>query len=209
MGTCLAVIKVTGTAALGIYAGVAISSLTNYEILTHVLATANSANLNHVKGLIRGQFVQTMRLLTALGSLASSAFILAYSQAPRTLKHPYLIYASLVTPLSSLIYYGLLRGPVTNYLRLKQLQVKESKEPRERVVSELDNSVYKDLGDVLTTSDEDEKAEDEEISEEVEFHLTQKTIEQTLERGHLGDKVNAVLGVLGFVIATVGLYGDH
>jgi hypothetical protein len=210
MGTCLTVIKIVGTTSLGLYAGAVATNLTNYEILIHVLHSANASTLNRANAVIKDKLKTTGRLLTTLGTVATSAFLLAYTQAPSVLKHPYLIYASLVAPISGLVYVALAKNDLVKYCQLEKLiQQQKKKQPKEAVVSELDNSVYKDLGDVLTTSDEDERAEDGEIEQEVEFHLSQKTAQQTLERLHLGDQINAVLATTGFIITTIGLYGDH
>lgn len=223
MGTCLTVIKVVGTTSLGIYAGVIASNLSNYGIMSHVLKTATVATSEKATGLVLGKIKTTGALLASLGTIATGAFILAYTQAPRALKHPYLIYASLVAPLTSIIYLGLTRPHLHQYCELKKMKKQRqaerpaSKKHKQEVISELDNSTYKDLGDVLTTSDEETPSaqttstgdEDSEVEQEVELHLAQKSLLDTLYSVHLGDHINVAISTLGFVVATVGLYGDH
>lgn len=220
MGACLTVIKVVGTASLGLYAGAVATNLTTHDILVQCLTATDITTAQRANAVIKDKLRASARLLGALGSLATTAFLLAYTQAPPALKHPYLLYAALVAPISTAVYTVLIKADVTKYCEMQKAKKMRpssaNKQKKESLVSDLDNSVYKDLGDVLTTSDEDDarsasaaQDEDEEIEQEVELHLNQKTLLSILNHVHLGDKITSVLSIAGFVLATVGLYGDH
>lgn len=218
MGVCLAATKVIGTTALGIYTGVVTSNITNYDILIHVLQSTTISNFNEFNSNLQSKLKTNSVLLGVLGGISSVAFQLSYFKAPLRAKHPYLIYASLVLPLSSIIYGILTRGELIKYFKLDEViksfkkdeasenSVKE-KAVKENVRSELDNSIYKDLGDD-SSSNEGGQQEDDEISKEVEIHLSKTSLEQLLGKLNLANKIVGGVSFIGFVIASIGIYGD-
>lgn len=226
MGTCLAVIKVVGLSTLGLYTGgVATNVLSGYDILKFVLdKTATISNLDTVNKFIRSKLSLNGIILNVLGAISSFAFQLAYFGAPARSKHPYLIYSSLVFPLSYLTYYNLARSEVSMFYRLKELGVdastrdakKEKQRPQKDYLrSDLDNSAYKDLGDSSSVDGNEESIEEllghdgQEVEKEVEFHLNRHTGLNALNRIHFSDQIVFSLSTLGFLVASVGVYGDY
>ncbi len=215
MGVCLAVTKVIGTTTLGIYTGIITSNITNYDILIHVLQSTSISNFNEFNSNLKAKLQKNSILLGLLGGVSSLAFQLSYFKAPLRSKHPYLIYASLVLPLSSIIYGILTRGELIKYFKLDEVinSFKNNedgntvKKVKENVRSELDNSVYKDLGDD-SSSNEGGQQEDDEISKEVEIQLNKTSLEQLLGKLNLANKIVGGVSFIGFVIASVGIYGD-
>ncbi|CDR36352.1 CYFA0S01e00760g1_1 [Cyberlindnera fabianii] len=221
MGTCLAVIKVIGTTSLGLFAGTVVTMTSGSEILKHVLlSSSGSVTLSDQSyGLVKKQITWFGAVLAALGTISTTAFQLAYTSAPRSMKHPYLIYASLVFPVSAGVYYGISGRALKNWYGFKGLlqeqgkkkkqdedAVVQKKADKKQVVSDLDNSIYKDLGE--TSADEAANAEDEEIEAEVEAHLNERSAIDALNKVQLGNKIVSALSTLGFVVATIGIYGD-
>ncbi|CCH44217.1 putative membrane protein [Wickerhamomyces ciferrii] len=230
MGTCLAVTKIIGTTSLGIFAGYSISNISTYDILIKVLSQSNLIDFAQWNGKINEILVKNSIVLGGLGGISSLLFALSYNSSPSSGKHPYLIYASLVLPISSILIGILGKNEISNYLKLDSLIEKfkqgntisgdNVKQVKQVITSELDNSVYKDLGDdsVSTTSEQDQdqepitpegQNEDDEISKEVEIHLNKTTILNLLNKLNFINKFISGVSVLGFVISSIGIYGDY
>jgi autophagy-related protein 33 len=214
MGTCLAVIKVIGVTTLGVYTGsVATNALNGYDIVKYVLeSSATINNIKQINAFITKKLATNGIFLSVLGSISSIAFQLAYNAAPARSKHPYLIYSSLVFPISSVIYGLVSRKQLLKFFYLdwflaNSKPVKDAKPKKEPIRSELDNSVYKDLGD-SSSVDEHGEDEDAEIEAEVDFHLSKRVAQEALDSVQFANKFVSVLSVLGFVIASVGVHGD-
>lgn len=235
MGTCLAVIKVIGISTLGLYTGVvATNVLSGYDILKFVLnKTATVSNIDTINKFIRSKLSFNGIAINILGTVSSLAFQLAYFGAPPRSKHPYLIYSSLVFPLSYFIHFKFAKNELNKFYKLKDSQNKshmdvndqrkkrklnqEKKQKNDSLRSELDNSVYKDLGETSSIDGCNESIEelvgteglDIDIEREVEFHLNQQTGLKALESSHFSDTIIFGLSTLGFLIASVGIYGDY
>lgn len=236
MGTCLAVIKVIGISTLGLYTGaIATNVLSGYDILKFVLdKTATVSNIDTINRSIRSKLSLNTLIINLLGSVSSLAFQLAYFGAPPRGKHPYLIYSSLVFPLSYLIHFKFVRSEINKFYNLKASKsgsrtdeddgkkkkrklnkAEKQKKSNEQLRSDLDNSIYKDLGEASSIDENEESVEDllgadkAEIEKEVEFHLHQQTGLKALEQSHFYDKIVFGLSSLGFLIASVGIYGDY
>jgi len=237
MGVCLAVTKVIGTSSLGIYTGIVFSNISNYDILMNVLKTTNFNfnSFNEFNNKLNHKLKEHCSILFGLGSISSILFQLTYFKSPLNLKHPYLIYSSLVLPISLTIYGILFKNEIINYFKLNEIsqrfkqsryccgglkkcgakeeQKTNNESKKEQITSELDNSVYKDLGDEINSNDESNSTptsqiEDEEISKEVEVHLNKTITEGLLNKLNLANKIISGFSLVGFIISCVGIYGD-
>lgn len=194
MGTCLTVIKVVGTSALGIYAGTSIANLTSFDIFSRVL---NSYSVNNniksskeIVQVIKAKLLVNGIFKNALGLISSIAFYLAYSSGPKALKHPYLIYSGLVFPICSLSL-GLISGKA-----IHKLLFECSAGAKTEVKSGLDDSVYNDLGEA-------------DIEEEVELHLRKENLLNFISGLKIANRINSVVSLAGFVVSVIGIYGDY
>lgn len=218
MGTCLAVTKVIGTTTLGLYTGITLANISHYDIFVHVLESTTVQNFNEVNAHLKSKIKENGVILSVLGGISSIFFQLSYFKAPTRAQHPYLIYASLVLPISSVVYGLISRKELIKFFKLDEL-IKEwrfgvgavevlKKQKKEQAISELDNSVYKDLGSDDSSSVEGAQQEDEEITREVEVHLNKTSSENLVKKLGLANKIVGGVSLVGFVIASVGIYGD-
>lgn len=197
MGTCLAVIKVVGITSLGLFTGgVCTNVLNGSDIVEYVINSSSKSNIKQINSIIIKKIKTNAIYLSVVGSISTIAFQLAYFGAPARYQHPYLIYSSLIFPISSILYGLLSKDSILKYFNLDSL-IKSNK--REPIRSELDNSVYKDLG---------ENSEDDEIEEEVEFHLSKKIAIEALDKLKDVNKIVSVISFIGLLITSVGVHGD-
>lgn len=224
MGTCLAVIKIIGTTSLGIYTGTVFSNqLSNLDILKKTILK-NTENVKPLDIMKEHLTVNTI-VLGIFGSLSTLAFQLSFFGAPARLKHPYLIYSSLVFPISAAVFGALNFKDLCKLINFDSLvrdnmtqdtKTKKAKKDKKQLRSDLDNSVYKDLGE--SNSDEDEQTEeaelaeveeDEEISKEVEAHLEKTTALKVVDNLKFSNSIVLGVSFTGLLITAIGLYGDH
>ncbi|KAH3675979.1 hypothetical protein WICMUC_002275 [Wickerhamomyces mucosus] len=220
MGTCLAVIKIIGTTSLGIYTGTVFSNqLSNLDVLKSTILKTGEFQLEIVKDNLKTNGI----VLGVFGTLSALSFNLAYFGAPAKYKHPYLIYSSLVFPISTVVYTLFSREDLRSLFHIKGLlnrsktppAPKKLKKEKQQIRSDLDNSVYKDLGDTSNTEeDEDEEAElaaveeDEEITQEVESHLQKTTALKVIDSLKFSNLIVLGVSVAGLLITSIGLYGE-
>ncbi|KAH3682934.1 hypothetical protein WICPIJ_006088 [Wickerhamomyces pijperi] len=221
MGTCLAVIKIIGTTSLGIYTGTVFSNqLTSLDILKKSILR-NTENAKPLE-IIKEHLTLNSIVLGIFGSLSTFAFQLSFFGAPVSLKHPYLIYSSLVFPISAAIFISLNCEDLIRLINFeslildsdkKETKTKKAKKEKKQLRSDLDNSVYKDLGESNSEEEGEEDLaaveEDEEINNEVEAHLEKATALKVVENLKLSNSIVLGVSLTGLLITAIGLYGDH
>ncbi|KAM0229511.1 hypothetical protein ACHAPO_009927 [Fusarium lateritium] len=182
-GTSVSLLKFVGTVSLGLLTGVSysVSSLA----LPALLRLPSSASASH------GLSTLTATLKTpvlALTSLASAPFLISFFLAPRSSRHPYLLYTALLATLSS-VAPMLIPTPAPRRAA--------SSAPRKSSRAKMEAS-YEVLGDAHSEPASDEDIEDingEEVRAEVEG-LTRSYLART------------AISALGFAMAVVGIWGD-
>ncbi|KAL6919332.1 hypothetical protein FSST1_003358 [Fusarium sambucinum] len=182
-GTSVSLLKFVGTVSLGLLTGVSysVSSLA----LPALLRLPSSASASH------GLSTLTATLKTpvlALTSLASAPFLISFFLAPRSSRHPYLLYTALLATLSS-VAPMLILTPAPRRAA--------SSAPRKSSRAKMEAS-YEVLGDAHSEPASDEDIEDingEEVRAEVEG-LTRSYLART------------AISALGFAMAVVGIWGD-
>lgn len=152
-------------------------------------------------------FTFIRRHLTTLRGLAvfsATSFITAYSASPRGLKHPYLIYTTVLV--SAAGFYDLALNPAGTKAVIKQdVKVAEKKaklkkkEGKKKVRAMMEAS-YEVLGDTPSEEEIDDVFEDEEINGE--------KLRSEMVGFAKVEKIRGGISALGFLLACVGLWGD-
>ncbi|KAF5603673.1 Autophagy-related 33 [Fusarium subglutinans] len=182
-GTSVSLLKFVGTVSLGLLTGVSysITSLTLPVLLR--LPSSNSAS----HGLASLNAALKTPLL-ALTSLAAAPFLISFALAPRSSRHPYLLYTGLLATLS-FVAPLLIPAPATRHVA--------SSAPRQSPRAKMEAS-YEVLGDAHSEPASEEDIDDingEGVRVEVEG-LVHNYIART------------AFSALGFIMAVIGIWGD-
>ncbi|KAI1067979.1 hypothetical protein LB507_004708 [Fusarium sp. FIESC RH6] len=182
-GTSVSLLKFVGTVSLGLLTGVSysISSLA----LPVLLRLPSSASASHGLSTLSAALKTPILALT---SLASAPFLISFFIAPRSSRHPYLLYTALLATLSS-VTPMLIPAPATRRAA--------SSAPRKSSRAKMEAS-YEVLGDAQSEPASDEDTDDingEEVRTEVEG----------LARSYIA---RTAISALGFAMAVVGIWGD-
>ncbi|RGP64577.1 autophagy-related 33 [Fusarium longipes] len=182
-GMSVSLLKFVGTVSLGLLTGVSysISSLALPALLRLPSSASASHGLSNLNAALKTP-------LLALTSLASAPFLISFVLAPRSSRHPYLLYTALLATLSSVAPI-LIPTPAPRRVA--------SSAPRKSSRAKMEAS-YEVLGDAHSEPASDEDVEDingEEVRAEVEG-LTRNYLART------------AISALGFAMAVVGIWGD-
>ncbi|KAH7196877.1 uncharacterized protein B0J16DRAFT_326876 [Fusarium flagelliforme] len=182
-GTSVSLLKFVGTVSLGLLTGVSysISSLA----LPALLRLPSSASASHGLSTLSAALKTPILALT---SLASAPFLISFFIAPRSSRHPYLLYTALLATLSS-VTPMLIPAPAPRRAA--------SSAPRKSSRAKMEAS-YEVLGDAQSEPASDEDTDDvngEEVRTEVEG----------LARSYIA---RTAISALGFAMAVVGIWGD-
>ncbi|GKT98732.1 hypothetical protein FLAG1_00375 [Fusarium langsethiae] len=182
-GTSVSLLKFVGTVSLGLLTGVSysISSLA----LPALLRLPSSASASHGLSTLSAALKTPVLALT---SLASAPFLISFFLAPRSSRHPYLLYTALLATLSSV-------APIL--IPTPAPRRAAASAPRKSSRAKMEAS-YEVLGDAHSEPASDEDIEDingEEVRAEVEG-LTRSYLART------------AISALGFAMAVVGIWGD-
>ncbi|KAF9765245.1 Autophagy- protein 33 [Fusarium sp. DS 682] len=182
-GTSVSLLKFVGTVSLGLLTGVSYS-ITSIA-LPVLLRLPSSSSASH--GLASLSAALKTPIL-ALTSLASAPFVISFTLAPRSSRHPYLLYTALLATLSSVAPL-LIPTPAPRHI--------SSSAPRQSSRAKMEAS-YEVLGDAHSepASEEDiDDANGEGVRAEVEGLVHSYT-------------ARTALSALGFAMAVVGIWGD-
>ncbi|EKJ78578.1 hypothetical protein FPSE_01244 [Fusarium pseudograminearum CS3096] len=184
-GTSVSLLKFVGTVSLGLLTGVSysISSLALPALLRLPSSASASYGLSTLSAALKTPVL-------ALTSLASAPFVISFFLAPRSSRHPYLLYTALLATLSSV-------APILIPTPTPAPRRAASSAPRKSSRAKMEAS-YEVLGDAHSEPASDEDIEDingEEVRAEVEG----------LTRGYLA---RTAISALGFAMAVVGIWGD-
>ncbi|KAH7256969.1 hypothetical protein BKA59DRAFT_451032 [Fusarium tricinctum] len=182
-GTSVSLLKFVGTVSLGLLTGVSysISSLA----LPVLLRLPSSSSASH--GLASLSDALKTPIL-ALTSLAAAPFLISFAIAPRSSRHPYLIYTALLATLSSV---APLLIPTPAPRRITSSAARQSSRAKME-------ASYEVLGDAHS-----EPASEEDI-DDVNGEGVRAEVEG-LARSYIA---RTALSALGFAMAVVGIWGD-
>ncbi|KAH7328644.1 hypothetical protein B0I35DRAFT_417953 [Stachybotrys elegans] len=180
----VSLLKFVGTVSLGLLTGVSytVSSLA----LPSLLDLPSSSSASHA---LASLTTSLKAPLLALSSLSTAPFLLAFALSPRSSRHPYLIYSSLLVVLSATVPNFFSSPPP------RPVAPAPAKKPSARARME---ASYEVLGDIQSEAASDEEIEDfngEGVRAEVD----------AIARGYL---IRTGLAALSFAMATVGIWGD-
>ncbi|KAM5355879.1 hypothetical protein ACJ41O_002525 [Fusarium nematophilum] len=182
--TGVSLLKFVGTVSLGLLTGVSYSIST--LALPALLHLPSSSSASHGLATLSAALRTPVLALT---SLASAPFLLSFALAPRSSRHPYLLYTALLAGLSS-VAPALLPSPAPRH-------VAPAAVPRPSARARMEAS-YEVLGDAHSEPASEEDIDDvngEEVRAEVEG----------LARSYVA---RTALSALGFAMAVVGIWGD-
>ncbi|KEZ44165.1 Uncharacterized protein SAPIO_CDS3089 [Scedosporium apiospermum] len=196
-------LKFVGTVSVGLLTGVSytLSTLAAPALLTLPSATTASKTLTSLSS-------SSATHLTTLSALSSSAFALAFVLSPRSSRHPYLLYTSLLAAASAFaprLAPFLLGRPST---RPAAPAPAASSSPQRRRPQRSMEASYEVLGDAHSDGtvsgeevEEDQAAQQqqqqngEEVRAQVETFLKERLVQTSL-------------AALSFAISIVGIWGD-
>lgn len=187
MSVCLVITKSIAVSSLGLYAGLlttsSVVSASNY--MGKIVSTFDLVSLANLKSLIKS----ITNVSTGLGIISSLFFGFSYFGAPMYMRHPYLIYGMVASPLASL------------YLKLVSLKFDKDNEKlnsgdHESIkLQDLDNSVV-DLGKNATASP----------TQSVPTTIAPVQLTAGFTKHLL---ISSGITMLGFIQSVVGLNGEN
>lgn len=209
-------------------------------------SSSSSLTFADLQQAVRNLLKKSYYLILGLGSTATTLLSLAFVKAPPRARHPYLIYAALGAPLAAAVLFfnnsspelkfllddavididdGSVNGdkakslsnasastsPISSDKGKKSKKVYNKEEP-----SQLDNSVYRDLGadsedDGVSSSSSAKSAtpeEQQDIENEANKYITRTSSAKSLKKLKLGYTIASSIIGLAFGISTIGIYGD-
>ncbi|KAK7424964.1 Autophagy-related protein 33 [Neonectria punicea] len=182
--TSVSLLKFVGTVSLGLLTGVSYSVST--LALPALLRLPSSASAAH--GLTTLSAALKTPIL-ALTSLASAPFVLCFVLSPRSSRHPYLLYTSLLVALST-VAPTFVPQPVPR-------SIAPAPAGRASARARMEAS-YEVLGDVHS-----EPASEEDIDD-----VNGEEVRADIEGLASGYVARTALAALGFALAVVGIWGD-
>ncbi|KPM38969.1 hypothetical protein AK830_g7595 [Neonectria ditissima] len=182
--TGVSLLKFVGTVSLGLLTGVSYSVST--LALPALLRLPSSASAAH--GLTTLSAALQTPIL-ALTSLASAPFLLCFVLSPRSSRHPYLLYTSLLVALST-VAPTLVPQPVPRSIAPASTGKASARARME--------ASYEVLGDVHS-----EPASEEDIDD-----VNGEEVRADIEGLASGYVARTALAALGFALAVVGIWGD-
>ncbi|KAM0343891.1 hypothetical protein ACHAPU_008160 [Fusarium lateritium] len=183
VGTSVSLLKFVGTVSLGLLTGVSYSIST--LALPVLLRLPSSASASHGLATLNAALKTPVLALT---SLAAAPFLISFALAPRSSRHPYLLYTALLATLSS-VAPVLIPAPASPRAT--------SSATRQSSRAKMEAS-YEVLGDAHS-----EPASEEDI-EDVNGEGVRAEVEG-LARSYIA---RTALSALGFAMAVVGIWGD-
>ncbi|KAK2626518.1 hypothetical protein QTJ16_003693 [Diplocarpon rosae] len=185
-------LKFVGSISLGLLTGYSYS-LTTLTIPTlSTLPSATSAS----KAFTNLTYV-SLTHLRALTAASSTSFLFAYLLSPRSQKHPYLLWTSLVVASSGFAEYAL-RGYTPRPAAGPKFIKQKSQKSQGR---QMDSSY-----EVLGASDRD--SEGTGSGEELDEDINGEEVRQELEGFMVTQTARTIIAGIGFAMSIVGLWGD-
>jgi len=178
--------KFVGTVSLGLLTGLSYSVST--LVLPTIMNLPSAASASHALT----TFTSYVRLpVLALSALSSLPLLLSFALSPRSSRHPYLIYTSLIAALS-VGAPALVPVPTRSTPPVAKKQPKST--PRAMEQS------YEVLGDAASEAPSEEEIDD--------FAINGEEVRAEAAGTARGFMVRTGVAALGFAMAVVGIWGD-
>ncbi|RDW84966.1 hypothetical protein BP6252_02556 [Coleophoma cylindrospora] len=183
-------LKFVGSISLGLLTGLSytLSTLTLPTLLTLPSASNASRAFTNLTTL-------SLTHLRTLAGLSSSSFLLAYFLSPRSQKHPYLLWTTILVGLAGTSDLFLPASTRQKSITLpKQQRAKTSKNSRHMEAS------YEVLGD--------SNSEGTVSGEEMDDEVNGEEVKVALEGFLVNQAVKTIIAGIGFAMSVVGIWGD-
>ncbi|KAG8168210.1 hypothetical protein KVR01_003899 [Diaporthe batatas] len=198
-------LKFVGTVSLGLLTGLSytLSALTVPTLLT--LPTANEA-----AKAFRSLATTAGTHLRTLAGISSTAFFLAFALSPRSARHPYLLYTSVLVALSRLSVSDM----VAPYLfahphtPAQQRQSSSSASRKDRSAARRMEASYDVIGGSDAHSDSASDRSSEEDAATADNNFNGEEVRGEVESFLKKQVVSTATAGLGFLMAVVGIWGD-
>lgn len=222
MGACLASVKVLGVGSLGLLSSSLVYQC--WQTIPGLISALSNAPLKSKAELSKTKDkVITTRLTNAvLGGVSCVLFGLAYVYSPNSEKHPYLLYAGLIGPLSlaSLYQYNFSKADDVEEPAQPAPQNDKPQQKPEVTQAEPDDisrsyiHVSEDESSAISTPtttvpNSPQLVVDDKIDEEVNQALIKKEFMLDLENIGYSFKVGSVVSGFGFLLSVIGIVGDY
>lgn len=198
-------LKFVGTVSLGLLTGLSytLSTLTVPTLLT--LPTANEASKA-----FRSLATTARTHLRTLAGISSTAFFLAFALSPRSARHPYLLYTSVLVAISRLSVSDM----VAPYLfahphaPAQQRQSSSSAPRKDRSAARRMEASYDVIGGSDAHSDSASDRSIEEDAATADSSFNGEEVRGEVESFLKKQVVSTATAGLGFLMAVVGIWGD-
>ncbi|OIW31613.1 hypothetical protein CONLIGDRAFT_592371 [Coniochaeta ligniaria NRRL 30616] len=210
----VSVLKFVGTVSLGLLTGLSytLSTLTVPSLLELPSASSAAKAFNYLVSTAK-------KHLGTLTSVSASSFLLAFLLSPKPVRHPYLLYTSILVASSGLVVSDFVApylfitksssssGPAASLSAAAKKQKNERAAKRAQMEASYEvlgssSSALSDEG-TASASGEDIEAE-EEAAQEVNGEEVRTEVEGFLKK----QMVQTAISGLGFLMAVVGIWGD-
>ncbi|KAI6783822.1 autophagy-related protein 33 [Emericellopsis cladophorae] len=176
--------KFVGTVSLGLLTGVSYSAST--LVLPTIMNLPSAASASHALT----TFTSYVRLpVLALSALSSLPLLLSFALSPRSSRHPYLIYTSLIAALS-------VGAPALVPVPTRSTPPAKKPKSAPRAMEQS----YEVLGDAASEAPSEEEIDD--------FAINGEEVRAEAAGTARGFMVRTGVAALGFAMAVVGIWGD-
>ncbi|KAI0523755.1 hypothetical protein F5B22DRAFT_415424 [Xylaria bambusicola] len=192
------VLKFVGTVSLGLLTGTSYT-LSNLTVPTLLELPSSSTAAKAFRSLTSAATTH----LTALSSISGTAFLLAFAISPGGYRHPYLLYASVLsfgTRLTDYVTPSIFGTPASNSSTAKR-RAALSQARKEKAAARRMEASYEVLGD----SQHDESASSDDVVDE---DINGEEVRSEVQVFVQNQLVQTATASLGLAIAVLGIWGD-
>jgi len=211
----VSVLKFVGTVSLGLLTGLSytLSTLTVPSLLELPSASSAAKAFNYLVSTAK-------KHLGTLTSVSASSFLLAFLLSPKPVRHPYLLYTSILVASSGLVvsdfvapYLFITKSTASSSSPAASLASTAKKQKKERAAKRAQmeasyevlgssSSAHSDEGTASASGEEIEA--EEEVAQDINGEEVRTEVEGFLKK----QMVQTAISGLGFLMAVVGIWGD-
>ncbi|KAB5554663.1 hypothetical protein GE09DRAFT_1121956 [Coniochaeta sp. 2T2.1] len=209
----VSVLKFVGTVSLGLLTGLSytLSTLTVPSLLELPSASSAAKAFNYL--------IKTAKKhLGTLTGVSASSFLLAFLLSPKPVRHPYLLYTSILVASSGLVvsdfvapYLFISKSTTSQSSPAATLAAAAKKQKKDRAAAKRAQmeASYEVLGSSSSAhSDETLSASEVDLEEEVAQDINGEEVRTEVEGFLKKQMVQTAISGAGFLMAVVGIWGD-
>ncbi|KAB5572725.1 hypothetical protein GE09DRAFT_1100637 [Coniochaeta sp. 2T2.1] len=209
----VSVLKFVGTVSLGLLTGLSytLSTLTVPSLLELPSASSAAKAFNYL-------ITTAKKHLGTLTGVSASSFLLAFLLSPKPVRHPYLLYTSILVASSGLIvsdfvapYLFISKSSSSQSSPAATLAAAAKKQKKDRAAAKRAQmeASYEVLGSSSSAhSDETLSASEVDVEEELAQDINGEEVRTEVEGFLKKQMVQTAISGAGFLMAVVGIWGD-